>query len=62
MLKEKACRNCRLLVYGSVCPNCKNTFLTEDYSGLLIIIDPENSEIAKKAGITKAGRYALKVR
>ncbi len=62
MLKQRACRNCRLLIYGSVCPNCKSTSLTDDYSGLLIVIDPEKSEIAKKAEITKSGRYTLKVR
>lgn len=61
-MKERACRNCRLLIYGNVCPNCKSTSLTDDYSGLLIVIDPEKSEVAKRAGITKAGRYALKVR
>jgi len=51
-----------MIVYGNICPNCKNTTLSEDFSGVLIVLNPENSEIAKKAGITKPGKYALKVR
>jgi DNA-directed RNA polymerase subunit E" len=51
-----------MIVYGNICPNCKGTTLTDDFSGLLIVFDSERSEIAKKAGITKPGKYALKVR
>jgi DNA-directed RNA polymerase subunit E" len=51
-----------MIVYGNVCPNCKSTSLSEDFTGVVIVLNPEVSEIAKKAGITKPGRYALKVR
>lgn len=61
-MKEKACINCHLIIYGNICPNCKNTTLSDDFTGVLFIIDPEISEVAKKAGITKPGKYALKVR
>jgi len=60
-VREKACLNCHMIVYGNVCPNCKSTSLTENFSGLLIVLDPEKSELAKKIGITKPGKYALKV-
>jgi DNA-directed RNA polymerase subunit E" len=33
-----------------------------NWSGLLIIIDPEKSEIAKELNITLPGEYALRVR
>jgi DNA-directed RNA polymerase subunit E" len=36
--------------------------LSDDWSGLIVIIDPAASEVAKKMGITKAGRYAIRVR
>jgi DNA-directed RNA polymerase subunit E" len=36
--------------------------LSEDFSGLIIILDPEDSEIAQKLNVTRAGQYALKVR
>ncbi len=61
-MRERACTNCKTLFYGSVCPNCKSTSYSEDFSGLLIVLNPEKSEIAKRAGINTPGRYALKVR
>lgn len=59
---DKACRNCRLISSGPICPNCKSSDLSDDWSGLLIVINPETSEIAKKLGIKVAGKYALHVR
>jgi DNA-directed RNA polymerase subunit E" len=61
-LTEKACKNCRFISNGPVCPNCKSTNLSDDWTGLVVIIDPERSEIAKKMGIKSPGRYAVRVR
>ncbi|MDT7877968.1 MAG: transcription elongation factor subunit Spt4 [Candidatus Caldarchaeales archaeon] len=61
MPRERACRNCRSLVAGNKCDNCGSTNLTSSYSGLLILISPGNSEIAKLLGIERPGRYALKI-
>lgn len=61
-MTEKACKNCRFISNGSVCPNCKSTNLSDDWTGLVVIIDPEKSEIAKKMGIKSPGRYAVRVR
>ena len=61
----KACRVCHTLVdvkRYSQCPNCRSGDLSSEYSGLVIIIDPESSEIAKHLNITKSGMYALRVR
>lgn len=58
----KACRECKILTEENVCPICKSTELSEDYSGLLIVLDPENSIMAEKMEIKEAGRYALKIR
>lgn len=59
---DKACKNCRFISSGPVCPNCKSTNLSDDWSGLVVIIDPPNSEVAKRMGIAAPGRYALRVR
>ncbi|MFH0848760.1 MAG: transcription elongation factor subunit Spt4 [archaeon] len=59
---KKACKDCHMLSSGSVCPNCKSTTLSDDWTGLLIIINPESSEVAKKMGIKAPGQYALRVR
>jgi DNA-directed RNA polymerase subunit E" len=61
-LTDKACKNCRYISNGPICPNCKSTNLSEDWSGLVIIVDPNASEVAKRMSISAAGRYALRVR
>jgi DNA-directed RNA polymerase subunit E" len=61
-LTDKACKNCRFISNGPLCPNCKSTNLSDDWSGLVVIMDPANSEVAKRMGITAPGRYALRVR
>lgn len=61
-MSDKACKNCRFISNGPVCPNCKSTNLSDDWSGLVVIVDPAISEVAKRMGITAAGRYALRVR
>jgi len=60
----KACRQCRFLMEKTEnrCENCNSTDLSEDHSGVVIIIDPEKSEIAKRLNVTKPGQYALRVR
>lgn len=60
-MAEKACRTCRRLVKGNICPICKSTDLTKSWRGSLVIIDAA-SEIAKEAGITAPGKYAVRVK
>jgi DNA-directed RNA polymerase subunit E" len=59
---SRACRNCKIIIEENVCPICKGTNLSDDYSGLLIIVDPEGSQMAQKMEIKKEGWYALKIR
>lgn len=61
-MTEKACKDCRFVSNGPVCPNCKSTNLSDDWSGLVIVLDPKTSEIAKKMGVVTPGRYAIRVR
>ena len=57
-----ACPECKLLVdEGKLCPNC-NVELSDRFFGMLIILDPENSEIAKFINKTMVGKFALKVK
>lgn len=60
----KACRKCKSLVPKDAtrCPFCGSTDLSSDWEGLVIVVDIEKSEIAKRLGFTRPGRYALKVR
>ncbi|MCJ7470586.1 DNA-directed RNA polymerase, subunit E'' [Candidatus Bathyarchaeota archaeon] len=61
-MSEKACSSCHFLTKERTCPKCRTTSLSDDFSGLVIIFDPENSVIAKAMNIKEKGRYALKVR
>lgn len=61
-MPEKACKNCHMLSNGPICPNCKSSNLSDDWTGLLIVVDPQTSEVARKLGIKGPGRYAVRVR
>lgn len=60
-MSKKACTHCSLLSEKELCPVCKNP-TSQNWSGLLIVIDPENSDVAKELGITVPGEYALRVK
>ncbi len=61
---QKACRSCKYIVEEdtAVCPSCGGTDFSTDWSGLVVILDPDTSEIAKILGVKRAGRYAIRVR
>lgn len=61
-MNEKACTNCHFITKENVCPKCKSTTLSDDFSGIVIVFDPEESAIAQAMNIKEKGRYALKVR
>jgi len=61
-MTEQACRECRRIVEGQVCPICNSASLSKDWSGYVVIIDPKESILAQKLEITLPGRCALKVR
>lgn len=60
-MTEKACKSCRRLIKGNLCPICKSNDITPSWRGILVVMDA-NSEIAKEAGITAPGKYAVKVK
>ncbi|MDQ3909338.1 MAG: transcription elongation factor Spt4 [Thermoproteota archaeon] len=61
MVKEKACRKCKVITTGKVCPNCKSTDLSVDWSGIILVFDAQNSLVAKTLDIATPNKYALKV-
>ena len=61
-MNEKACANCHFITKESVCPKCRSTTVSDDFSGLVIVFDSEGSAIAKAMNIKEKGKYALKVR
>lgn len=61
MAREMACRKCKCVTTGKVCPVCKSSDLTPDWNGIVLVVDPTNSQISKILGITQKGKYAIKV-
>ena len=63
MKQDKACRSCRYVLEedGDVCPVCGSNSFTTFWRGYVVVLDAEKSEIAQKMGITKPGRYALRL-
>lgn len=61
MPKLKACRSCKALTENDECPLCGSKDLTVNWEGVVVIIDPTRSALAKKLGITRSGIYALRV-
>ena len=61
-MSEQACRDCHRIVIGQNGPVCGSSSLSKDWSGYVVILDPDLSSIAAKLNITTAGAYALKVR
>ena len=51
MAREMACRKCKHVTTEKVCPACKSSDLTPDWSGGVLIVDPSNSKIADTLNI-----------
>lgn len=64
MAKPKACKQCRTIYEGDKCPKCgaSPSEATESWKGKVAILNPEQSEIAKKIKINEKGTYAIKTR
>jgi DNA-directed RNA polymerase subunit E" len=60
-MNKKVCRKCKIFVEDEVCPICKEANFTETWKGKVIIVNPEQSEIAKKLKITREGAFAIKI-
>ncbi|GFN39156.1 MAG: transcription elongation factor Spt4 [Thaumarchaeota archaeon] len=61
MVKQMACRKCKFITIGKVCPVCKSSDLSPDWIGIAYIVDPNDSYIAKSLGIKEKGKYAIRV-
>jgi DNA-directed RNA polymerase subunit E" len=60
--KEKVCRNCRLFVKGDSCPICNESNFSRSWKGMVMVNNPNESDIAKTLKITVKGKYCLWVK
>jgi DNA-directed RNA polymerase subunit E" len=61
--KDIACKTCGYVSDDpiEVCPACNNKKFTTFWQGYVIIMDVEKSLVAKILGITKPGKFALRI-
>ncbi len=60
--KDKVCRSCHRFVDESICPVCKESNFSRSWKGIVVIMDPKESEIAKIMDINVPGKYCLWVK
>jgi DNA-directed RNA polymerase subunit E" len=61
-MAEKACKKCKLIFEGTKCPKCGSEEFTDNFKGRVVVLKPEESEIAKNLKIKEKGAFAIKVR
>jgi len=59
----KACVDCGTLNPrdAQLCSNCGSSRLTDDWEGLIIILNPSTSRVGAHLGVTKPIRRAIRV-
>jgi DNA-directed RNA polymerase subunit E" len=60
--RRKVCRNCRLFVNSDSCPLCNESNFSHSWKGVVMINDPNDSEISKTLGIKVKGKYCIWVK
>ncbi len=60
-MKIKTCKNCKMMYDGDKCPGCGGQEYSENSKGRVIILDPQNSEIAQNLKVTGKGAYAIRI-
>ena len=62
MAKEKACKECKTIYTGTKCPKCGSTESVDTFKGKVVVLNPEESEIAKQIGLKEKGTFTIKLR
>jgi DNA-directed RNA polymerase subunit E" len=61
-MTEKACKKCKFIFEGMKCTRCGSEEITEGFKGKVVVLKPEESEIAKNIKVKEKGTFAIKVR
>lgn len=62
MAVEKACKKCKFVFEGTKCPRCGSEEFTDSFKGKVVVLKPEESEVANNLKIKEKGTFAIKVR
>ena len=62
MVKQPfACGECHQILEDVDCPQHPGAVTTKDWTGYVVVTDPDRSDIADRLNIRRPGAYALKV-
>ena len=50
-----------MIVEGNKCPHCGSQEIADNSKGKIIVLNPEQSEVAKNIKIKDKGSYAIKL-
>ncbi|MEM4259274.1 MAG: transcription elongation factor subunit Spt4 [Candidatus Pacearchaeota archaeon] len=62
MASEKACKKCKFVFEGTKCPKCGSEEFIENFKGKIIVLKPEESEIARNMKLKEKGTFAIKTK
>jgi DNA-directed RNA polymerase subunit E" len=62
MVKPKACKICNTIYEEDKCPKCESRESTDNFKGRIVVLNPEQSEIASKLKLKSKGNFAIKTR
>jgi DNA-directed RNA polymerase subunit E" len=60
MPRELACKKCKALTIGKVCPVCNSSELTPHWAGMILVFDAQRSLVASTLDLHIPHKYALK--
>jgi RNA polymerase subunit RPABC4/transcription elongation factor Spt4 len=60
--KVKACKKCKILVDEERCPRCNGTDFTDSWKGKIVVLNAQESQLAKEMKIDKDGEYVIKIK
>jgi DNA-directed RNA polymerase subunit E" len=63
MAAEKACKKCKAIFEGGAkCPKCGSEEISDSPKGKIVILKPEESEVAQNLKLKEKGTFAIRVR
>ncbi len=59
-MSTKACKKCKTIFEGTKCPKCGSEEVTDNFKGKIVILKPEESDIAKHLNFKEKGTFAVR--
>jgi RNA polymerase subunit RPABC4/transcription elongation factor Spt4 len=61
MAPLRACKKCKKIIEsGSKCPKCGSEEISDNAKGIVHVLKPEESDIAKNLKLNEKGSYTIK--